>query len=97
MDSRLDDARSRINMIDQKMAELFEERMEAVADVAAYKLDHDMPIFDSAREKDVIERNLSYIKNEEIRPYYKEFLQNTMDVSKNYQKKLIKEQNRSKI
>lgn len=93
MDERLDEARRSINAIDRQMAELFEERMKAVSMVAAYKMSHDMPVFDAAREKEVIERNLSYIQNEDIRSYYKEFLQNTMEVSKEYQKQLIKENN----
>ncbi len=93
MDERLDEARKRINEIDRQMAELFEERMKAVSAVAAYKMAHNMPVFDAVREKEVIERNLSFIQREEFRTYYKEFLQNTMEVSKEYQRQLIKENN----
>ena len=38
--SLLDDARKRINAIDEEMAKLFEQRMQAVEDVIRYKQAH---------------------------------------------------------
>ncbi len=82
------DIRLTINEIDEKLAELFEKRMAAAAEVAEYKKAHGLPIKDSAREAEVIERNAKRIDDEEIRPYYVSFLQSLMDVSKGYQNML---------
>lgn len=81
-------ARKNINEIDEKMAELFCERMAAVKEVAEYKAENGLPIFDSARESEVIERNASLIKNDEIRAHYINFLKNNMELSRSYQAEL---------
>lgn len=45
---KLTQARARINGIDAQIAPLFEERMRAVEDVIAYKLENGLPVFDAA-------------------------------------------------
>lgn len=89
MNDKLKNARKNINEIDRQMAELFVKRMEASKEVAEFKKEHGMPIFDSAREEEVIRNNSNLIENDEIRGYYTNFLRNTMQTSKNYQRKLI--------
>lgn len=88
--TKLNEARIKINEIDQKMAKLFEERMNAAYDVAMYKKDHSLPIFDKSREQEVINKNINYISNDTIKEYYVNFLQGLMDISKNYQGRLLK-------
>lgn len=88
--SLLDDARNEINSIDREMADLFEKRMLAVKNVAEYKKENGMQIFDSSREQEVIERNSLFIKDDTLKSYYVKFLQDLMDVSKTYQHQLIK-------
>lgn len=88
--SLLDDARNEINSIDREMANLFEKRMLAVKNVAEYKKENGMQIFDSSREQEVIERNSLFIKDDTLKSYYVKFLQDLMDVSKTYQHQLIK-------
>lgn len=88
--SRLEDARKEINAIDEEMAKLFERRMNAVKDVAEYKKENGMQVFDSSREQQVIERNSNHIVDETLKSYYVKFLQDMMDVSKSYQHQLIK-------
>ena len=61
--TELEIARSGINEIDEKMAELFEKRMNLVVQVANYKQKNGMQVFDSSREKQVIDRCVQYIKN----------------------------------
>lgn len=87
--NKLEEARKKINEIDEKMAKLFEERMIAATSIANYKLEHALPIFDSIREKEVINKNVGYIENEEIREYYVNFLKGIMDISKKYQSRLM--------
>ena len=88
--NELDKARQEINEIDKAMAELFERRMNAAKEVAEYKKHNGLPIFDASREEDVIKRNSAYISNDEIRAHYVNFLKNTMNVSKDYQRKLLR-------
>ena len=87
--TKLDDARNEINGVDEKMAELFERRMKAVADVAEYKIENGLQVFDASREAFVIEKNLKYIKDNALKSYYTDFIENTMRISKNYQRRLI--------
>lgn len=88
MENKLEKARVEIDRIDGEMARLFEERLQAVEDVIAYKMENDMPIFDGARETDVIARNLERIEKEEYKDKYEEFIRFVMSQSKRYQKSL---------
>ncbi|MBE6113701.1 MAG: chorismate mutase [Erysipelotrichaceae bacterium] len=85
----LEEARQIIDEVDEQIAKLFEKRMQAVESIVAYKLQHDLPIFDPSREQQVIAKNIERIENEVYRPYFAEFLQHTMEVSKKYQRAFI--------
>ena len=87
--SDLEKARQIINKVDAEMAKLFEERMDAVKMVAAYKKQHGLQIEDIKREELVIQKNAELLKNEELRSYFVNFLQSNMDISKAYQHKLL--------
>ncbi len=87
--NKIEEKRLIINDIDQKMVELFEKRMEAVKEIALYKKENKLPIFDEEREKALIEKNLSYLKNQELKEYYLEFEKALLKESKEYQKKLL--------
>ena len=87
--SDLEKARQIINKVDAEMAKLFEERMDAVKMVAAYKKQHGLQIEDIKREDQVIQKNAELLKNEELRSYFVNFLQSNMDISKAYQHKLL--------
>ena len=82
----LQQARAEIDAVDAEMAALFERRMQAVADVVRYKAQTGKPVFDAVREADIIARNTARLQNEELRPYYKAFLQEAMAVSRAYQR-----------
>ncbi len=85
----LKEIRKTINETDAKMRELFAERMAAAREVAEYKAAHGLPILDAARESEVIERNAAELSDDELRPYYVNFLQGTMAASRSYQDMLI--------
>ena len=87
--NQLEQARIEINKIDEQMAVLFERRMQAAEQVAAYKKQQGLPIFDKAREQAVIEKNLSRIQNQAYCPYSPAFLQHLKDLSKEYQATLL--------
>ncbi len=81
----LDKARQIINEVDSELASLFEKRMDAVKVVAEYKKERGLPIENLQREEEVINRNVSEIKNEEYKPYFTSFLKYNMELSKSYQ------------
>ena len=82
---KLEAARSKINEVDSKIAELWVERMAAVADVSDYKREHGLPVLDSGRESALLEKNLENIP-EDLRGYYADFLKGVIGVSKKYQR-----------
>lgn len=87
--TRLDEARQNINKIDVEMASLFEQRMKAASEVAKYKKENGLQIFDAVREKEILNKNVNLIQDTELQPYYLQYLQSVMDISKRYQHKLL--------
>lgn len=85
----LENARKIINEVDVQLAALFEKRMEAVKMVAEYKKQNNLPIFDENREKEICKKEIEYIKNDELKPYYLEFIQCLMDISKKFQRNIM--------
>ena len=81
--------REKINQIDKEMAALYENRMNTVNDIAEYKIANNMAILDKNREKEVLERNLSYISNDNLLPLYSKFINELMGESKAYQRYVI--------
>ena len=86
---KLQEARAQINLIDEKMAELFALRMRAAGAVAEYKREHGLPILDTARETEVLEKGISRIEDEDLKEHYVTFLKHLMEVSKAYQRDLL--------
>ena len=85
----LEQARAEIDAVDGQLAALFERRMAAVLSVAQYKQAHGLPIFDAAREAVVLEKAAARIRNAALRPYYKDHVQNMMDVAKQYEAEVL--------
>ena len=85
----LEHARAEIDEVDAQLAALFERRMAAVLQVAEYKRAHGLPIFDAAREAAVLEKAAARIHAPALRPYYKDHVQNMMDVAKQYEALLL--------
>lgn len=87
--TELDKARQTINEVDKQMAELFKTRMDAVKAVAEYKRTHGLQVTDNAREAEVIRKNSKMVEDETLKSYYVDFLQHNMDISKNYQHRIL--------
>ena len=85
----LDLARRVISACDADIAALFEKRMEAVRRVAAYKKERGLPVYDPAREEELLQKNSALVEDPELRAYYITFQRNTMAVSRAFQRKLI--------
>ena len=76
--------RDEIDRVDAEMAKLFEARMVAAREIAAYKKEHGLPVEDRSREEEILRREGSFV-SPEIRPYYIRFLRAAMELSKDYQ------------
>lgn len=87
--NKLEKARLAINDIDKQMAELFEKRMKAVEEVVSYKIENNMQVLDSSREKVLIAKNVSYIEEEKYKESYLDYFHEMLRISKNYQKQII--------
>lgn len=84
----LDDLRKEIDDIDKEMKSLFLKRMEIVKQIALIKKSKSLPVFQKSREEEMI-HSLSSSMNEDILPFYRLFLLNILELSKNYQIKLL--------
>ena len=84
----LKDIRSTIDQIDDELLELFVRRMEASREVAAYKKENGLPILDSGREREVLNR-VSAQAGEGLEHYAKLLYQTLFDLSRGYQSSLL--------
>ena len=85
----LDKQRAEIDAIDRKIVALFERRMQVVVDVARIKKENGIAILDANREKEVITKVQSYLKDDTLKEELAEAYETLMKVSKDYQKKRI--------
>ncbi len=85
----LDRYRQEIDEIDNNIRELFLKRMKIVGQISELKMKSDMTVYDHDRELEVMEKNLDFDNQEEMKEYYREVLEIILKVSKDYQKALI--------
>lgn len=86
----LKQCREQLDIIDEKIIELFEKRMLVIKDVALYKKQNNLPIVDEEREKVMLKNNIEKFNNAELKQYYQTILKAYLDVSKQYQINLMK-------
>lgn len=84
----LTELREKIDAIDEELAVLFEARMQVAADVARYKQEHDLPVLQSGRETEVLEKNAARMRDAALKPYAMDFYRSLMAISRTYQKTL---------
>ena len=84
----LEEARQKIDSVDKELVKLFKERMEAVCDVARYKKENGMPIYNGQREREVINKVVAELP-EELALYAKVLYNTLFSVSRGYQTKMI--------
>lgn len=85
----LDELRIKIDEIDDKLAKLFEERMETVIKVAEYKKNTNIQILNRKREAEVIEKAQEKLKNKKYSEGIAQFFEKTMEISRGYQKEYL--------
>ncbi len=57
--------REQIDVIDEQILKLYEERMDVVRQIGRYKQENNIPIYDAAREDDKLDEVFASIKNRE--------------------------------
>ena len=85
----LEQCRYEIDEIDDQLMHLFEKRMNIAKEVVLYKQKHQMNIFQPEREKQVVEKNVTRIQNNELKEHAKIFVQEIMNISKTYQSQFV--------
>ena len=80
----LDQYRKELDEINLDLLHLLEKRMEVVEKVAAYKLQHNLPILQQGREDEILHRMCAESK-EENHPAVREFFSMLMRISREYQ------------
>ena len=60
--------------------------MQVVAEVAAYKKEHHMEIYDPRRERQVLDKIANLTVQKELSPYLRRIYQCIMDESKKYER-----------
>ncbi len=83
------DLRDNIDRIDAELTKLFQERMETAAQIAKYKQENNLPVFNREREREIINKVTSSV-SPELEGYTKTLYETLFNLSRSYQKKLIK-------
>ena len=83
--------RDQIDKIDRQLADLFQQRMEVVDKVGQYKLAHNIPVLDAAREQQVLQAKAALARDEAMAADLVAVFENLMAVSRRRQRKRIRE------
>lgn len=86
---RLQELRQEIDRIDNQLVALFEQRMNTVLDVAAYKLEAGIPVLNAGREQQVIEKCVSKLENKAYAEALTAWMQETMALSRQAQEAFL--------
>ena len=83
--------RSEIDFIDEELISLFIKRLECAKKVAEIKKEYQLPVLNSTREQEIIEKVKS--KSGDLAEFTVEIFKDIMKVSKDYQNSLISKEN----
>lgn len=82
----IEELRKKIDETDNELVRLFEERMKCASQIADYKKEHGLSIFDAERERKVINKVTSKV-SDEFTGYTKSLYNTIFDLSRSYQNK----------
>jgi chorismate mutase len=80
--------RNQVDVIDRKMAELLELRLNIVKQIKVVKKDLNIQIEDKNREAEMLNRSHLYVSNQTYLTYYQELLKKVIEISKKFQEEL---------
>lgn len=87
--AELMDLRKKIDEADSRLIESFTDRMKIAAEIAEYKKDHGMPVYDALREKNKLSE-VSGLAGEEMSSYAAQMYSLLFELSRDYQNRLLK-------
>lgn len=87
----LEEIRRRIDKIDEQMVALMEERLTTVLEVAAYKKEHNLPVFDAEREAKIIAKACAQLEHKEYSPAVTTLMSTIMKQSRVLEHNLLSE------
>lgn len=86
--TELSDVRKELDSIDEKLVELFVERMELCSNVAEIKIAKGLPLLHSGREQEIIDR-LSEGRDEEASKEIEALYKKIFEISRQRQTRLM--------
>ena len=84
----INEAREKLNQIDDQIVPLFVERMKTVLDIAQYKKDRGLAVLDRSRETDILNR-VTAASGEEFAGYTRVLFNTLFDLSRSYQSQFM--------
>ena len=85
----LETIRKEIDSADEQIAAAFCKRMQAVRQIADYKKERGLPVYDQEREEEILRRAGERVADEELRGYYRLLQKDLMQISRSYQQKAM--------
>lgn len=80
----IQELRKQINQIDEQLVKSFEDRMHVALEIAKYKKDNHLPVFDPAREREVLNKQTAAV-GKDLTMYVKLLYNTLFDLSRSYQ------------
>lgn len=87
--NKLEEARLIIDECDQIIKEAFLKRMSTLNSIIEYKIENNLKVLDSKREKELIQKKELELENNEFKNDYLDLFNNILTISKNYQERKI--------
>lgn len=86
---KIDEARKKIDLLDEKIVDLFSERMDIAGEIAREKARDGADIYNPAREREILSRVMA--QNETYEMYTNRLFMNIFELSRAYQRTFVKE------
>ncbi len=84
----INDARTSIDGIDEKLVELLKQRMELSKEIATYKQENSLPVLNKAREREILNK-VSELSGNELESYMHVLFSTLFGVSRSYQNRIV--------
>ena len=78
------EARKNIDEIDAILVENYKKRLELVGVIGKYKDEHQLPINDEARDKEIVHIHVDCCEDSRLKPYVESYIQAVIDMSNEY-------------
>ena len=84
----IQELRKKINDIDGQLVKAFDARMRVALEIARYKKENGLPVFDPAREREVLNRQTAAV-GDDMAMYVKLMYNTIFDISRSYQQRYM--------